>query len=115
MSDEWLKAVGVGTEVAISSDFGYRSYRRAVIERITPTQIVIGQSKYRRADGRKIGDGSWERSYLLEMTDDIRETIEVERLAQLIQKTNWRKRKIGDLRAIAEILRADDRATEERK
>lgn len=54
---DWLAGLRVGDEVAVVARKGDR--RTCRISRVTPALIVIGRSRFRRADGRIHGGKTW--------------------------------------------------------
>ena len=62
MSREDFKSLKAGDKVIINSSF--YDDRVETIDRITNTQIVIGNSKFKRTNGWKIGDNIWNKTYL---------------------------------------------------
>lgn len=45
-----------GDPIAVLADTGYQPTARILtVTRLTPTQIIVGEQRYRRADGRRIG------------------------------------------------------------
>lgn len=73
-----LNAVQAGDELLCHSGYGSQQVL-ARVDRVTPTQIVIGNSRYRRADGYRVGDTGYGRGRVTIPTDADRE-----RLARLV-------------------------------
>lgn len=59
---EWLSSIKEGDTVAVGGSF--YGYGLAVVDRVTPTQLVIGASRYRRKDGYRRGDSSWDTAHI---------------------------------------------------
>jgi hypothetical protein len=55
MSNE-LENLNVGDLFAIS--YGYGSFRLARVERVTPTQVIVGTERFHKKNGSKVGVGS---------------------------------------------------------
>ena len=55
----------VGDVVAIPYDGG--DVKRYIIDRLTPTQVIVGDRRYRRDNGRAVGE---ERGYIIPWTDE---------------------------------------------
>lgn len=69
---KWLEELKADDVVVERHSGGYGAddvFRKLTIERCTPTQIIIGQAKYRRKDGRRMGEAS---GRLEPLTDEIR-------------------------------------------
>ena len=62
MSREDFKSLKAGDKVIINSSF--YDDRVETIDRITNTQIVIGNSKFKRTNGWQIGDNIWSKTRL---------------------------------------------------
>ena len=62
MSREDFKSLKAGDKVIINGTF--HDGRVGTIDRITNTQIVIGNSKFKRTNGLQIGDDRWSKTYL---------------------------------------------------
>ena len=72
---QWLDSLKEGDQVVVSSG-GFRStHKLETVERTTSTLIIIGRSKYRRANGRLSG-GTFGSSSIMEPTDELRAEIE---------------------------------------
>lgn len=85
-----LQDVRAGDEVAIRPNGSYQKYERKIVDKVTPTQIVIGAWKYNKKSGRRIGDGNvWSEAYLYEMTPKIRDEIRHYELACALNGKNW--------------------------
>lgn len=70
---EWLGGLKVGDEVALVGSGVYGKTTIVTIDRTTPTQIIIGNSIFRRNDGRRRGGGSWDSSSIKQPTEEQRE------------------------------------------
>ncbi len=84
MNNEWLKNLKIGDRVLIESGSFSRSYQFKNIIKITPTQIIVGNDEYkerfRRMDGRRIGDSGYTRGCLVEQTPKLMSEIEIIKL-----------------------------------
>lgn len=88
MSNDWLQQLKPGDTVIVDSG-PYLSHI-AVVSRVTPTQIVIGDSRYNKKRGELVGASSWNRCYLREPLP--------ERVEQVTRK-----------KLISQLLRLDER------
>ena len=70
----WLESLKVGDRVIIAGYF--RGDRLAVVNRMTATQIIAGNSRFRRKDGILVGSDSYNRTRLLPPTPERLEKIE---------------------------------------
>lgn len=92
---EWLDNIEVGDRVIVSGGGAVYSEHLARVERLTKTQVIIkeGRTRYRRDNGRGIGQNGWVRSNLEEATDDKVNSIIDERkrlvLVNELSKVNW--------------------------
>jgi hypothetical protein len=56
---DWLQNLKVGDEVMLQqSGCGKQKHRVAVVDRVTETQIVIGNERFNRHNGHRKGDGN---------------------------------------------------------
>lgn len=96
-SDErkaWLAQLKVGDEVVIQGYYG-RALRKVV--KITPTQFVVGNSRFRRSNGLECGDKGYGRHHLVAPTDELREEM-IESLDRntLSVSLDWWRTKVRD-------------------
>lgn len=68
MGNEWLQNLKVGDEVFVGS--GSYGVSKAIIDKVTATQIAIGNRKYRKKDGYEIGSTGYSRPHLMPITDE---------------------------------------------
>src|SRR5512146_1346394 len=59
----------VGDEVITRSAYSDR-YRRAKIERVTKTMVVVNDTRYRRSNGMQTGTDSWYFGYIYHVTPE---------------------------------------------
>ena len=107
MSDDF-SAVQIGDELLCHSGYGSQQVL-ARVDRVTPTQIVIGHSRYRRADGYRIGDTGYGRGRVTVPTEKDRERLTRYEVCKAIRQTTTKSTKhlsAERLTAIAQELRA---------
>lgn len=101
--NEWLASLVAGDKVAIR-----RRHNAApsilTVTKVTPTQIVCGQRRYRKDTGRVIGSDSWNSHFLKQATKGIRDEAEVAILAESFSLRDWSAIELQTLRAIAALL-----------
>ena len=98
----WRNALKAGDRVCIT---GRWNPELATVTAITPTQVVIGHTRYRKRDGRAVGESStWNSTSISPITKDIEESIEHRKLSNRIGRYAWDKCPIEPLRKIADIL-----------
>jgi hypothetical protein len=87
---KWLEDVKVGDEVFASYGGGWsRQLTLRKVERVTPTQIVVSGTRYRRKDGRVVGASTWTREWLQEATPELKaEVREEHRRRDVLAKIN---------------------------
>lgn len=84
MTDElWLQNLKAGDRVVIVSGYG-RVESLASVSKVTATQIVCGEARFRKSNGYAPGT-SWDRSRLAQPTTDILERIEERQLRGRIE------------------------------
>ena len=91
-SNEWLQELKAGDTVIVKGSHGRREVR--TVQRVTPTQIVVGLTKYHKKDGREVG-GDYFTQYLKQATAE-----SVAEIRAVAKRNNLRN-----------ILRNLDRAT----
>lgn len=92
--------------VLVSCGLGRDKYHLKKIDRATKTQIVIGNTKFRRSDGREMTDG-WYRDRIKLLTEDALKEVEEYNQSVLkwnlmndLQETDWNKFNLEQLREI---------------
>lgn len=66
----WLAELKAGDEVFIRTGYGYGSYSRHTIDKVTATQIVVGYGRFNREDGSMRGRSSYSSSCLVSITNE---------------------------------------------
>lgn len=64
-----IEHLAVGDKIFIPINFG-RGGRIAKIERITATQALVGNEKFRRNDGKLVGSTGWETTFCRPATEE---------------------------------------------
>ena len=103
---EWLANLKPGDQVIVHWSH-YDQYSIANVERITPTQIVISNTKFRRSNGWRIGGNEWATTYIQEPTQDLLEKAETIRLQKSMAGVKWSAVPLAQLRTIQGILKAN--------
>lgn len=111
MSDnrEWLDSLKVGDEVAILyGGWGGNNYWFLPIGHATPTQIHVNGNKYRRSDGRRMGERYG--SSIEPATPELKAEVEAAQLhnqrANRLSDIRWKQQSSETLAAICAILDA---------
>jgi hypothetical protein len=107
---EWLLSLKEGDEVATAVRYTHPArYRFARVTKLTPTQIVVGSSRYRKTDGGLVGGDSWDNEAIQEPTDTMRERnrehADRHRLNEA--KDGFHKLPIETVRALLSVLAAE--------
>ena len=105
---EWLNNLKPGDQVICrSTGIGSMDVVRTV-SRVTATQIIVGSEKYRKVNGRRMGDSGWYSSWLKEATPEQVERIAHQRrhleLSRKLEDTRWAKLSLPLLEAVAAVL-----------
>jgi len=104
---EWLASLRPGDTVAVSGGLGGRDMWLANVHRKTPTGRIIilshGQETAYNPDGSERGGDEYYREQLHEPTQEIRDSIEKERLVLEMRLTSWHKLSLETLRKIEEM------------
>lgn len=109
MSDyDWLNDLKPGDK-AIRCSNGIGSMDEVVtVDRVTAAQIIIGSERYRKVNGRRMGDSSWYSYWLKEATPERVESIAYQKrhlaLSRRLQDTRWAKLPLPLLEAVVTVL-----------
>lgn len=95
---KWLANIKVGDVVGVSRSPSTPSLNK--VDRLTATQIIIGNMRYSKKDGYAIGSYRFSRPFLTEITDSIREQVELRDLRSWASMRNWNASTIDQLRAM---------------
>lgn len=115
MNEKWLATAKAGDEVYVCQGGGWsRHMELRTVERVTETQVIVAGTKYRRRDGRVVGDTRWSSRYLVEPTPELRADISEERRRQellaRIRDVTWRDIETDVLARIIAVLEASQTA-----
>ena len=89
---DWLNDLKPGDK-AIRCSTGIGALDTVItVERVTPTQIIVGSDKYRKANGRRLGDSGWHSCWLQQATQERVERINYQKRHLLLS------RKLEDVR-----------------
>ncbi len=101
---EWLEKLKVGDEVAVDS--GLDSTYITKVARLTATLIVTEKGgRFRRSDGFAPRTGGYERRFLQEATEEIRDSIAQRHLARILREVQWKDYSLDNLRAVFQLLK----------
>jgi hypothetical protein len=111
---EWLATLKAGDEVHVSESMTKDDSIRKV-DRTTKTQIVIGNSKFRRSNGFPVGSDTWIRRHIEKPTAESRKRIKRARMVRLLNSVKWSEVSDAALSAIVKIAMEErrDRQKEE--
>lgn len=113
MSDdrEWLDGLKAGDLVHVSRGYSRDAGSIRKVHRRTPTQIILlyrgaqeYEVKFRAKDGRAVAGDAWSRDYLSPPTQEKRDAVERERLANKARHFNFSALPLDHLRRIVAIL-----------
>lgn len=99
---EWLGSLRDGDQVCIVSRFRDNEIR--VIDRVTKTQIVIGQNKYRISDGYIVGGGSFNVTRIKKLNADLIYEIRRKRFIKEISNRSLEDLTLDQLERINSII-----------
>lgn len=81
------------------------------IERVTNSQIVIGSRRYRKKDGRLVGEGKWHCGFIKPATEKdierINETKQKDELLTFIRKVAWCNLSLDSLQTICDVVKKE--------
>jgi hypothetical protein len=86
MTQSWLENIKEGDEILLDSGHYSVSLSKVKVTRVTATQIAIGDVRYRRSDGYRMGprSGFGSRSQLVKPTPELLEQIRRKQLIDYI-------------------------------
>jgi len=121
MDEQWLEALQVGDDVAVVTRLKHSPQlmnvvKIAKVQRLTKTQIVLDDHRYRRTNGTECGAGRCGSSLkaLSPITRDIEEELERRKIARLLtHSVNFGDYTLESLRKIYTILN-EERLNEHR-
>lgn len=114
---EWLNNLKPGDQVICrSTSIGSMDVVRTV-SRVTATQIIVGSERYRKVNGRRVGDSSgWHSSWLKEATPEQVERIAHQKrhleLGRRLQDMRWTKLSLPLLEAVVAVLDEHEKESE---
>lgn len=122
MSDNtWLQALKPGDQVVVHH-WGVGGWKRSEVrnvDRITKTQIVVAQYRYRRVDGHGSSGSVWRGRCLAEATPERVATVRAEEhernVRSVVERTEWRELPLATVEAVVEVLKRDAAQAAERR
>lgn len=103
----WLNELTAGDEVIVVSAYA----NTETIERVTRTtntQIIVGNRRFRKKDGRLVGQTGYRATRLREPTPDslraVRDELQRRRLVLRLSQVNWNQIDTDTLAAVAALL-----------
>jgi hypothetical protein len=106
---EWTDALKAGDRVIVAS--GYYGESLATVDRVTATQVVVGNSKYRKCNGYLVGGDSWSRHRIDEATPERVAKIRRATLAAKLAGTKWHELSLAELEKVVNLVK-ECKATE---
>jgi hypothetical protein len=99
----WLENLKVGDKVALR--YGWNGIAIISVIKVTATQIQTNSGKYRRRDGRQIGEtGRFNLNSIEPYTDVIRAEIEEKRMLRAIAEIEFKKLPIETIKQVLAIV-----------
>jgi hypothetical protein len=87
LDNDWLASVKVGDVVFTDSRWG--GLRRMRVTKMTATQIVCGGERFKRTNGRRIGDSGYDVLYLLEFTPAKESAYQFQQAVNYLKVVTW--------------------------
>ena len=97
----WLASLKVGDEVAVTGSYTTTIAR---VTRTTATLIIIGDTRYRRDNGRETPNHAWHNDYLKPATAAVRAEIEERKLRARSENISFRELSLDKIRRILAIV-----------
>jgi len=95
-----------GDKVIVVSHFGYKTERIDTVTRLTNTQIVVGDYKYRRDTGDIVGGDCWHREYISLYTEEAAAKIRLADMRAKLFAYNWHKAPDNVVPKIYKLIKA---------
>lgn len=110
MSESWLDNLSVGDSVVIYN--GWYGASIKAVSKVTATQIVVGNTRYRRKDGYVVGGGTWSRHSLREATPERVAAVRRRVIAENLATVKWKDYELADLEKVWAAYKALPKAGE---
>lgn len=112
-NNDWLSELKEGDDVIVVSSSGGIRKKVATVTRTTKTQIIVGNSRYRKNNGYIIGSSCWCREYLMKPTPELIETLNAEEIKIryvnfLKNVVDWGILDIEKLKKIYQIIQCEN-------
>lgn len=101
----WLESLKAGDEVAADASMGGSRICRVV--KVTATQIVLENTRYRRSDGLMIGSTAYRTSYIHPVDDKVRADVLARALSHRARCGELHKMSLANLRILDEMLKSE--------
>lgn len=98
MDKSWLDKLSVGDRVIVYNGGDGASIK--AVSKVTPTQIVVGNTRYRRKDGHVVGGDTWSRHSLSEATPERVATVRRRVIAKSLAAVKWGGYELADLEKV---------------
>jgi hypothetical protein len=101
---DWLASLATGDKVIVTD--GWNTQRIAIVDKVTPTQVVVGNARYRRHSGKMVGADSYSRNCIHEATPALLADVRKKTLAIKLAEFKWHDYSLIDLEAVWKVVRA---------
>jgi hypothetical protein len=99
MSDNWLENLKPGDEVCADRS------RIVKIAKVTKLHVITeGGSKWGKRGGYLVGSTGWDRSWIRELTPELREQINVDLARESIERIKWKEQPCELILAVATLI-----------
>lgn len=105
---EWLNNLKYGDEVVVISEGAFTASRSKIarVSRTTATQIILDSgTRFRKADGRRVGADSFSTLSLARPTEELRAEICKSALVEKLRRVTWEKMSADTLTKVWEIAK----------
>jgi hypothetical protein len=105
VGEAWLKSLKVGDTVIVESGWGRG--RLGKVERITGTQVIVNDTRYRKKDGGMVGAHGYSRENIYEGTAERVAVVRQAWLADRLANFTWNRLTLEQLEAIYKQVRPE--------
>jgi hypothetical protein len=101
---DWLSSLKVGDSVVVERGYVYTALSLETVTHATATQVHVGRLKFRRADGRSIGGGTYDRIAITQPTPERLNAIRRMEAIDALSNVRWEAFGDDDLFAAFDVI-----------
>ena len=111
--DDWSINIKPGDQVAMRRGYGYATHSILTVDRVTASQVIAGNLRFRKDTRRLVGNSSqWESITMHPVTQEIRDAVESRELRDWLNGLLRTNQPLDVMRAMKAAYDAASRAEE---